>query len=163
MKRFNRWTTWAALAATFAVGFAFFSGGPRVLAAASGVATALPLVEITVYKSPTCGCCTKWVDHLTASGFKVTAHDTTDMASVKTSLGVPDGMASCHTAVVNGYVVEGHVPAADIRRLLEEKPAVTGLAVPGMPMGSPGMEGTRTDKYDVLAFGKGKAAVFARH
>ena len=156
MRFYRRWTSWAVLAATLSVGAASLSSGPPLLAAATEASEAAHGAEITVYKSPTCGCCTKWVDHLRASGFNVTAHDTADMASVKAKLGVPDGMASCHTAVVSGYVIEGHVPAADIQRLLEEKPKVAGLAVPGMPMGSPGMEGSRTDKYEVLTFGNGK-------
>jgi hypothetical protein len=120
--------------------------------------------SITVYKSPTCGCCTKWVDHLRKHGFKVTTHDTDDMASVKKSLGVPDSLGSCHTAVVGKYLIEGHVPATDIRALLKKKPKVSGLAVPGMPSGSPGMENGRTDRYDVIAFTAGKkSSVFAKH
>lgn len=160
MRTIIRWTTLAASVTTLAVGTAILSSKPANLSASD---EALAPVEVIVYKSPTCGCCSKWVDHMTASGFKVIAHDTSNMQAVKTTLGVPDAMASCHTAVVNGYVIEGHVPAADIQRLLREKPNVKGLAVPGMVMGSPGMEGSRSDTYNVIAFGEGKTSVFARH
>ena len=120
--------------------------------------------EITVYKSPTCGCCKKWVDHLRDEGFKVITHNRQDMGRIKQSYGVEYKLRSCHTAVVEDYVVEGHVPAKDIRRLLEERPAITGLAVPGMPAGSPGMEGRYQDPYDVVAFEKGgKSSIFERH
>ncbi|MGQ0714499.1 MAG: DUF411 domain-containing protein [Gemmatimonadaceae bacterium] len=123
-------------------------------------------VTITVYKTAQCGCCRSWVDHLRKHGFEVTAHDVEDVAAIKTKLGVPAELNSCHTAVTGAYVVEGHVPAADIQRLLAQKPKVAGLAVPGMPMGSPGMEmpGMKADKYDVIAFSKdGKRSVFASH
>lgn len=115
---------------------------------------------VTVYKSPTCGCCKSWISHLEENGFKVNAIDSSDMSAIKDKHGVPVGARSCHTAVVNDYVIEGHVPAADIRKLLTEKRPVAGLAVPGMPMGSPGMEGNRVDKYSVYEFDKqGKARV----
>jgi hypothetical protein len=161
MKHLMRWTTLAASATLLAVGTAMVTSRPANLSASETLAPAP--VEVTVYKSPTCGCCSKWADHMTASGFKVIAHDTSDMRSVKAKLGVPDAMASCHTSVVAGYVIEGHVPAADIQRLLRDKPKVAGLAVPGMVTGSPGMEGTRSDPYNVIAFGEGKTSVFARH
>lgn len=120
--------------------------------------------EVTVYKSPTCVCCAKWVEHLGQNGFRVTAIDRDDMESVKKQHGVRDDVASCHTAIVEGYVVEGHVPADDIYRLLRERPAVVGLAAPGMPAGSPGMEGARKDNYDVIAFDRdGAKRVFASH
>ena len=120
--------------------------------------------EVVVYKSPSCGCCTKWVDHLRANGFMVTTHEVADVNAVKERVGLPHGLGSCHTAQVDGYVIEGHVPAADIRRLLDERPAVAGLAVPGMPTGSPGMEGPYRDSYDVLAFDRqGATHVFAHH
>lgn len=115
---------------------------------------------VTVYKSPTCGCCEKWVDHMRASGFRVVAHDTDDMTRIKTDLGVPDSLGSCHTAVVGGYVLEGHVPSDLVRRLLRERPVTSGLAVPGMPMGSPGMEGAYADRYDVVAYGRGGTRVY---
>lgn len=118
--------------------------------------------RITVYKSPTCGCCSAWIEHLKQNGFEVTAHNTTKMQQVKQSLGVQPEHTSCHTAEVSGYVIEGHVPANEIKRLLQEKPAVSGLTVPGMPMGSPGMEGGRKDHYQVLTFDKkGNSQVYA--
>ena len=105
----------------------------------------------TVYKSPTCGCCSLWNRHLEENGFEIVAYDRDDMPAVKDSLGVPPNLASCHTAVIDGYVVEGHVPAESIRRLLDEKPDARGLTVPGMPLGSPGMEqGDIKQSYDVL-------------
>jgi len=119
---------------------------------------------ITVYKDPSCGCCKSWIEHLIKHGYRVDAKDTPDMTGIKRGLGVPDGLSACHTAVVNGYLIEGHVPAADIARLLKEKPKVAGLAVPGMPMGSPGMEGPRAQHYQVLSFDKaGKTKIFASY
>lgn len=110
------------------------------------------LPAITVYKSPTCGCCAKWVDHLEENGFDVVSIDTSDVNAVKAEVGVPRDLASCHTAMVNGYVVEGHTPADLIKKMIAEEPEIVGIAVPGMPMGSPGMEGSRVDKYDIIAF-----------
>ena len=123
-------------------------------------------VAVTVYKNAHCGCCKNWVEHLRKEGFKVIATDVDDLAAIKRKLGVPESLGSCHSAIVGPYVVEGHVPAADIRKLLAEKPKVAGIGVPGMPMGSPGMEmpGMPADKYDVIAFAKdGKQRVFASH
>ena len=123
-------------------------------------------VALTVYKDPSCGCCKKWVAHLVANGFTPTVRDRADMAVLKDSLGVPAALRSCHTAVAGKYVIEGHVPAADLKRLLSTKPrGVLGLAVPDMPSGSPGMEMTgRSDRYDVIAFSTdGKSHVFAAH
>lgn len=120
-------------------------------------------VPITIYKSPTCGCCTKWVDHLEANGFVAKVHDVDDVEPYKAAHHVPLFLASCHTGVAGNYAFEGHIPADLIHRVLVERPAVAGLAVPGMPMGSPGMEGPRKEAYDVLAFTRdGKSAVFAR-
>lgn len=120
--------------------------------------------EITVYKTPSCGCCTKWVDHLAENGFEVTVQSLDDLSPVKSRLGVPRELQSCHTAEIDGYVIEGHVPAADIERLLEERPDATGIAVPGMPVGSPGMEyGARKDPYDVILFGGDEQKVYASH
>jgi len=120
--------------------------------------------DITVYKSPSCGCCNKWADHLRKAGFKVTTSDRIDMNNIKQSSGVKPELRSCHTALVDGYVIEGHVPANDIKRLLQERPDVTGLTVPGMPMGSPGMEGHREDNYEVLTFKpNGEIGVFSRY
>jgi len=108
---------------------------------------------ITVHKDPNCGCCSGWVQHLRQAGFTVTTIDTAELDAVKTRLGVPTDLAACHTAQVAGYVVEGHVPALALTRLLGEKPDATGLAVPGMPIGSPGMEGGTPEEYDVVLFG----------
>ncbi len=121
-------------------------------------------LEITVYKSPTCGCCSKWIAHLEANGFEVVAHDMENMASVKIENGIRREFTSCHTAVIDGYIIEGHVPAEDIQRLLRDRPAVAGIAVPGMPIGSPGMEGPNPQAYDVLTFDNlGNTSVYARH
>ena len=117
---------------------------------------------ITVYKDPNCGCCAEWVKHIKAAGFVATVRDTADMPTVKASMGVPSALESCHTARVGSYVIEGHVPADVIVKLLQTKPLALGLAVPGMPMGSPGMEGGKPDKYDIMLFDKtGKSRVFA--
>ncbi len=119
---------------------------------------------VVVYKNSSCGCCGQWVKHLQDNGFTVEVHDTLDGDVVRTKLGVPAVLGSCHTATVNGYVIEGHVPARDIQRLLAEKPPVTGLAVPGMPEGSPGMEGPHPEAYNVMAFSpSGQPRVFAAH
>ncbi|MQA30713.1 MAG: DUF411 domain-containing protein [Luteitalea sp.] len=119
---------------------------------------------VTVYKSPTCGCCSKWVDHMKDSGFDVKALDVDDIDLVKKTYGVPPALGSCHTALVGGYVIEGHVPAEAVARLVRERPALTGIAVPGMPVGSPGMEmGGRRDPYSVMSFDKtGKLSVYER-
>jgi len=140
-----------------------------VTGTARAAAASSPLLyerTITIYKSPTCGCCRKWVDHVRAAGFVATVHDLEDVDPVKTREGVPKALQSCHTAITAGYVVEGHVPAADVLKLLRERPkGVRGVAVPGMPSGSPGMEmGGPADKYDVIAFGRdGSTRVFAKH
>ncbi len=119
---------------------------------------------IQVYKSPTCGCCVGWIDHLEANGFRVEARDVEDMTTVKRAMGVRPELSSCHTAQVGGYVIEGHVPAQDIARLLRERPAFAGLAVPRMPIGSPGMEGPNPETYRVLGFdASGEVATFAVH
>src|SRR5687767_10431048 len=125
-----------------------------------------PPVAVTVYKNAQCGRCKRWLEHLRKEGFNVTAKDVDDLAAIKSKLGVPASLGACHTAIVGAYVVEGHVPAADIRKLLAEKPKVAGIGVPGMPLGSPGMEapGIPADKYDVMAFAKdGKQRLFASH
>ena len=152
---------WIARTATTAL------SGAALLALRPAVSTAASKpTAITVYKDPSCGCCTKWVSHLQANGFAPEVHDRSDMDALKDSLGVPPALRSCHTAVAGKYVIEGHVPAADLTRLLAAKPADTlGLAVPGMPVGSPGMEmGDRRVAYDVVAFGPaGSTHVFAKH
>ena len=125
-----------------------------------------PKPVIEVYKSPTCGCCANWVKHLQQNGFDAKVTDVEDMAALKTKLKVPGRMQSCHTGMVNGYVVEGHVPAADLQRLLKERPAgIRALAVPGMPIGSPGMEvGSTVQRYDVLSLDQqGSSKVFASY
>ena len=120
--------------------------------------------EITVYKSPWCGCCSSWADHMRANGHSVTTKEVEDLDAIKRMAGVPEPLQSCHTAVVDGYVIEGHVPAEDVARLLSERPDAKGLSVPGMPMGSPGMEGGTPERYDVMLFGAdGSAEVYARH
>ena len=127
------------------------------------MAAELPTVE--VYKTLSCGCCGLWVEHMQKSGFKVNVHNVRDVTPMREQAGVPDAMASCHTAIVGGYAIEGHVPAADVARLLRERPKATGIAVPGMVQGSPGMEqGQGKDAYDVILFGAARRpAVFARH
>ncbi len=125
-------------------------------------ADAAPLVQ--VWRTPTCGCCGAWVRHLEASGFRVEVTMQDDLSAIKAKHGVPRNLESCHTAVVEGYVVEGHVPAADVKRLLRERPPVAGLVVPGMPAGSPGMEGPVSEPYATLALAAdGTTSVFARH
>jgi hypothetical protein len=119
---------------------------------------------ITVYKDPDCGCCKNWIEHLIKHGYTVKVNDTRELKKVKRSLGVPEKLEACHTALVGAYLVEGHVPAADIDRLLKTHPKVAGIAVPGMPAGSPGMEMGARQPYSVISFDRaGKTAVFARH
>lgn len=121
--------------------------------------------QMTVYKSPTCGCCSKWIEHMKANGFDVKAIDVDDVDKVKREHGVPASAASCHTGLVNGYVVEGHVPADAVQKMLKEKPAIAGIAVPGMPVGSPGMEvpSGQKDPYTIVSFDKsGKTAVYQK-
>ncbi len=125
-----------------------------------------PQPTISVLRDPGCGCCLNWVAHLQKAGFKVSIAESPEMEAVKDRRGVPKAARSCHTGVIDGYVIEGHVPAADIRQLLKDRPAIVGLAVPGVPLGSPGMESSdgRTRPFDVLAFDKaGKTTVFASH
>jgi len=122
------------------------------------------LPEITVYKTPSCGCCGKWVTHLESNGFKVNAINQSDLSSIKQQLGIAPNLQACHTAKVGNYFVEGHVPATDIKKMLATKPHIQGITVPGMPMGSPGMEGARKDNYDVLAINKDTSVtVFNSH
>ncbi|MCH2169624.1 DUF411 domain-containing protein [Myxococcota bacterium] len=146
---------------------------PRLIAMFIPVLTAVFLLageawsgnpEVQVYKTPTCGCCSKWIEHLEANGFSVESHDLPSLAALKRSNGVPRSLSSCHTAFVDGYVIEGHVSAQDIERLLEQRPTVAGLVVPGMPIGSPGMEGRNPQRYDVLTFtADGETSVFSTH
>lgn len=141
---------------SLAGGAAWLLGLPAVAVAAAG--------EIDVYKSPSCGCCGAWVDHVRKAGFKVRVTETDELEPVKAKAGVPGDLQSCHTSFVEGYVVEGHVPVREIQQLLKERPAATGLAVPGMPSGSPGMEqGGRKDPYQVVLFSPSHRAVFAQY
>ena len=128
-------------------------------------ASAANAAQMTVHKSPYCGCCAKWIEHAEKHGFTVKVVQTEDMAGVKKRLGVPDRLASCHTTQVGGYFIEGHVPAADIKRLLAQKPKAAGIAVPGMPLGSPGMEagGQRQPYATILVQRDGTTKVFAQH
>jgi len=129
--------------------FAAFAGlSPRMAAAAP------PALRITVYKDPDCGCCTAWNTAMRQAGFTVDVRDTADLTTVKASLGVPDTLASCHTGVAQGYLFEGHVPPDLVQQVLRERPAIVGLFVPGMPVGSPGMEGPNPERFDVIALGR---------
>lgn len=146
----------------------------RVIVGAGAAAVAAPRfaramisaapILMTVYKSPSCGCCKSWVTHMQGAGFTVKIIDLDDLTTVKKNAGVPQKLQSCHTALVGGYVVEGHVPADLVKKMLNQKPPITGLAVPGMVTGSPGMEmGDSKDPYDVIAFDRtGKTSVFAK-
>lgn len=116
---------------------------------------AMAAETVEVWKDPGCGCCAAWVDHLKAAGFGVRTHEVNDINAARARNGVPQSLGACHTARIGAYAIEGHVPAAEIRRLLRERPRAAGLAVPGMPLGSPGMEADRTQPYDVLLFGAG--------
>ena len=131
---------------------------------AAALAQAAPAPEIEVFKNPSCGCCGKWVEHMRQAGFRVTVQDVQDVSAKRRELGIPDRLGACHSARVGGYLLEGHVPAADVQRLLAERPAALGLAVPSMPPGSPGMEGPRAVPYDTLLVrADGSIASFARH
>lgn len=132
------------------------------LAASPARADADALPKALVYKTPSCGCCNLWVDHLREAGFEVDARNLNDLIPVKIDAGVPPRMSSCHTALIDGYVVEGHIPAEHVKRLLEERPDVVGIAVPGMPIGSPGMEGIGARPYQVLSWDReGNVEVYA--
>lgn len=137
----------------------FVASGLLVLGSAAHAAT------LTVHKSASCGCCAKWVEHVQKHGFSVKVVNVDDIMAVKAKAGIPDRLASCHTSMVGGYVVEGHVPAADIKKLLAQKPKAKGIVVPGMPMGSPGMEhgDHRAPFQTLLLKADGTTAVFARH
>lgn len=133
-----------------------------VLLASGGRSGQTQPSAMVVYKDPNCGCCSGWVRHLETAGFVVTVRETTGLDQVSKRLGVPADLTSCHTAEVEGYVLEGHVPAAAVRRLLEKRPSGIGLAVPGMPGGSPGMEGAPPQKYEVILFGAADRQLFMR-
>jgi hypothetical protein len=140
------------------------SSGDAAPKAAAPAAPAADAPQLVVYKDPNCGCCTKWVEHMRQAGFRVETHDTSGVDGIKDQAGVPAGARSCHTGLVGGYAIEGHVPAEAVRRLLREHPAdVAGLAVPGMVIGSPGMEGPEPQHYDVIAFTKdGRTSVYEK-
>lgn len=131
----------------------------------SYLSPALATETVTVYKSPSCGCCSEWVKHMENNGFEVTTIDTQNINQIKANAGLTRALASCHTAFVGDYVIEGHVPASDIQRLLAEAPTARGLTAPGMPVGSPGMEvGDRHDPYTVMLFNEnGQSQPFAHH
>ena len=145
-----------------AVRLTFAITGVVVLGQPFGVRAAPPKDRVTVWKTPNCGCCKEWVSHLRSNGFDVVTHDVKDTAPTRQKLGLAEKFGSCHTGLLGPYVLEGHVPAREMRRLLREKPQALGLAVPGMPTGSPGMEmGTTRDAYDVLLILKdGNARVY---
>lgn len=140
----------------------------RPLIIAFALFAAIPLAQaaerMEVFKSPYCGCCEKWVEHMRQAGFDVVTKDVNDVPAARKLAGMPERFGSCHTAKVGGYVVEGHVPAADVQRLLKEKPKAVGLAAPGMPQGSPGMETKHPQPYDTLLVqADGSYKVFAKH
>jgi hypothetical protein len=142
-----------------------------VLASLSAMAVMVPGIKaraeawpsMTVYKDPSCGCCLAWVEHLTAAGFKVAVVETDRIDAVKAKFGIPEDLASCHTAELGDYLIEGHVPAGAIARLLAEKPPAKGLAVAGMPIGAPGMAGEPPESYEVVLFGPQGRRTFARY
>ncbi len=153
-----------ALGAGALLGF-WLSGGDPLAARSAPETTATNAAEIVVYKSASCGCCGDWVTHMRDHGFTVTVHDSENMDRIKREAGVPRNLWSCHTAFAGDYVIEGHVPAAEVQRLLVEQPVAAGLAVPGMPLGSPGMEvDDRRDAYAVVLFQEdGEVAAFAHY
>jgi hypothetical protein len=152
--------------ASFARRYALLALGGAVIAGSVWFINSAPTTakEVVVYKNPSCGCCSKWADHLRTNGFAVEVKAVNSMADVKERFGTPWQLESCHTALIDGYVIEGHVPVREINRLLAERPEVKGLAIPGMPAGSPGMEGRYTDPYDVMLFpSDGSTEVYARY
>ena len=151
---------------TLSIAAAVIAAGVAVVAQQKAPASTAAKTMVTVYKTSSCGCCKLWVDHLKANGFDVQAMDVSsaEVRNVSKMAGLKDEDTSCHTAKVGNYIVEGHVPAADIKKMLAEKPAIAGLAAPGMPQGSPGMEQGAKEPYDVIAFKKdGTSTVYAKH
>ena len=136
-----------------------------ILAMTTAIASDALVRDIVVYKNPECGCCTKWVKYLQDNNYNVTIEHTRDVLAVKKRLGVPEKLAACHTAVIDGYVVEGHITHRDIKRLLLFRPDIKGIAVPGMPVGTPGMEsGSTVQPYNVMSFDEhGTVEVFVEH
>lgn len=138
------------------------AAGSQAMAAEAPATATQELPTVLVYKSPTCGCCNGWIEHMEEAGFTVDARDTRDLMTVKQDAGIPTQLSSCHTAIVDGYVVEGHIPAEHVKSLIADRPDVAGIAVPGMPTGSPGMEGANPQPYQVYSFTRdGQAAVYA--
>lgn len=145
------------LALSIILGLSFLSLNSYAESAVKSAVAVAEAIKIDIYRSPTCSCCGKWVEHLKDNNFQINDNVVDDVQSIKDKYGVSKEMASCHTALVNGYVIEGHVPANDIRKLLKLKPHVIGIAVPAMPSGTPGMEmGGKKDAYDVMSFDKDK-------
>ena len=142
---------------------AFLSGAAALGLGLLAPAQAQRAPALTVYMSPSCGCCGGWVRHVRENGFRVERRDLADVTPMKRQLGIPQALWSCHTALVDGYAVEGHVPAADIKRLLRERPKAIGLAAPGMPVGSPGMEQGAPQPYSTVLFDSHSSRVFERH
>lgn len=158
----------ARVAAGAAAGTALsLAGRPLAAAEALAAGSAAPGPLLTVYKDPNCGCCEQWVGHMAKAGFRPAVQDVADVNAIKRRHGIGPALASCHTAIVEGYVVEGHVPAADVTRLLKERPKARGLAVPGMPIGSPGMEQGPPSQYDryetLLVLADGRTRRWAAH
>jgi hypothetical protein len=146
---------------------AILSAGLVAVTVAAGLSSSAqaPAPALTVYKSPACGCCVKWIDYMRANGFSVKTVDVEDIAAVKRTWGVPTNLSACHTSVAGNYVIEGHVPADVVTRFLRERPAVAGIAVPGMPLGSPGMEQPtgRVEPFAVMSFDRsGRTALYER-
>ena len=156
----RRTMVWGTAAAVLTLGLGAVALPDMVRAAPSPAPAGAAAVE--VWKSAGCECCDGWVRHMRAAGFDVTVHTVDDMTPVRRAAGVPEELESCHTARVGGYVVEGHVPAADVRRLLAERPAARGLSVPGMPQSAPGMDNPG-EPYEVVLFGRSEPTVYARH
>jgi len=153
--------SYAAVAVAAVYGLFIYAGSSANIKTASAAGK-----DILMYKSPTCGCCGNWAEHLRGAGFTVVEKKQENMDAIKVKYGVPEKLASCHTAIIDGYIIEGHVPAADVERLLKERPDIVGLTAPGMPMKSPGMQsvGQKPKGYDVLAFDKdGNSHVFSHY
>src|SRR5262245_55382030 len=159
----ERWLTMKITHAVLSRRRALAILGASPLGLALPAVAADPTLAVTVHRDPSCDCCSAWIEHLQQAGFAAKVVETRDVDAVKRRLGVPAELASCHTAEVQGYVVEGHVPAPAIRRLLAERPQAVGLAVPGMPIGSPGMEGGAPETYEVVLFGPQGRRTFARY
>ena len=177
MRDINSLSTARSLALTLGAALLVACAGsgdasPSDAPAAAAPATAATLtaagttdtLAVATWKTPTCGCCSAWVDYMRKHGYRVSATDVADVGPVKRQHGLPEDMESCHTSLIGGYVVEGHVPVEDIRRMLAERPNIIGIAAPGMPHGSPGMESGIVHKYNVMAIGKdGSKTVWAAH